>query len=328
MAVCDTINCKNRANLVNGYCPNCVKNREKPKSTHKYKCNGCNEVADKDDQCLCCEYCSSWYHIECVNIPTQLYDILQDKTRSEGMTWYCTKCNDKAKEAVTKFASLEQSTKKLQTEMIAVQDKIESIEKTIKSNVKSSISESIAEKEDIDYRKYNLIVYGLPEPTNINQAEVWDTDAKIEEDIKTIEKIIKDELGVGMSPRNGIRDARRLGMKKADKKARPLRICFDDIEVKRDVLNSAKQLRKSKTPVCKNLYINPDLTEKQRKIEAELRTEMWKRREKGENAIIKKGKIVITSSDVKKTRSVPIKKTPITNTEASTSENRNRTETM
>ena len=87
-----------------------------------------------------------------------------------------------------------------------------------------------------------------------------------------------------------------------------MRITFDRIDIKRDVLSNAKKLRDSEDAIAVKLFINPDLTEKQRKIEADLRKEMWDRRTNhGENVAIKKGKIVTVDYPVRKERSTSSK---------------------
>ena len=107
------------------------------------------------------------------------------------------------------------------------------------------------------------------------------------------------------SPR--IINAIRLGKKPTNDdgkqiRPRPLKITFSDIQIKRDVLTSSKNLRQSQNPINKNLYINPDLTLEQRRKDQELRNEMWKIREtQGKNVVIQKGKIVEVPHNVNKT---------------------------
>ena len=112
-------------------------------------------------------------------------------------------------------------------------------------------------------------------------------------------------MGVGLSPRCGIVDCRRLGRveKNTTDKIRPLRLTFTDIQIKRDVLCSGVKLRKSTNLTAQKIYISPDLTPVQRESERKLRDEMWARREQGERVTIHKGKIVATTKDIKMHRS-------------------------
>ena len=184
--------------------------------------------------------------------------------------------------------------------MGTVKSKLETIETSINKICHKEISESINEKNEIDKRKMNLMIFGLEE----NHDPGWDNEQKIEQDLKIVENIVKEELGVGLSPRRGIVDVRRMGIKKPNRN-RPLRVTFSDIQVKRDVLTNGRKLRQSSTGALNKVYINPDLTPAQREIEKELRDEMWKRREAGEKVIISKGKLVETTRDIKMKRDKP-----------------------
>ena len=76
-----------------------------------------------------------------------------------------------------------------------------------------------------------------------------------------------------------------------------------DINTKRQILIKSKELRSSEDPVASKLFVNPDLTEKQREKDKELRNKMWKlREEEGRNVIIQKGQIVDAPYNVRKTR--------------------------
>ena len=85
---------------------------------------------------------------------------------------------------------------------------------------------------------------------------------------------------------------------------RPVKIEFKDIDVKRDVLTKAKNLRKSVSKIAQKLYINPDLSKEQIEFEKKLREKMWERRQNGENVIIRKGKLEIVPFEVRKVRHI------------------------
>ena len=100
---------------------------------------------------------------------------------------------------------------------------------------------------------------------------------------------------------------------KSTGKIRPLKIEFKDIETKRDVLSKAKNLRDSINPKVSKLYINPDLSEKQRAIDSALRVKMWELRGEGKNVIIRKGQnqIIEASHQVRKVRTHVPKASPV-----------------
>ena len=70
--------------------------------------------------------------------------------------------------------------------------------------------------------------------------------------------------------------------------------------------------RSCEDDIANRLYINPDLTPEQRKLDQKLRQEMWRRRtENKENVIIRKGEIVKVDWEVIKNRT-NVRATPIT----------------
>ena len=82
----------------------------------------------------------------------------------------------------------------------------------------------------------------------------------------------------------------RIG-KVEENKPRRLRIVVKSLDGKKEILSRAKDLKNVEK--FKRMFISPDLTRKQQKVDKELRTELKKFREQGEStAKIKYGKIV------------------------------------
>ena len=306
---CKMSKCMKRSGLdEEGYCPRCKVLVEAGNTIFVYECKRCTKEV-KDGQCaVLCEYCDEWLHIECAEVSKEEYDILQ---KSKHYRFFCDSCDANVDEALTKHASLTIQTKSLQDDMKTVKKDIESIQNTIKRTVREEITGAIEEKQEIEQRKMNLIVFNLPEPEKNPSDTAWDREAKEQKDIELLTKIFKEDLQIPISPRNGITVARRLGLQDKDK-VRPLKIEFSDLSIKRSVLGAAKKLRQSTDPISKKLYINPDLTQKQKEIDRELREEMWRRRDNNENVIIRRGQIVTVEREVNKTRPQPKTRTPTT----------------
>ena len=108
-------------------------------------------------------------------------------------------------------------------------------------------------------------------------------------DIKKFCEITNQCMDMDISGDTDISDAIRIGPTRADGKPRLLRVTFRDLNMKREVLGKAKLLKMGK---FSRVYINPDLTANQRKVDFELRTELKARKGKGEtNLVIRRGKI-------------------------------------
>ena len=130
-------------------------------------------------------------------------------------------------------------------------------------------------------RKY-VIISGLPEQTTGSAAE------REEADENAIES-----LGRAIGVRNiDPVDVRRIG-KINQGRPRLLRFKCKDIAVRNHLLRSSKDLQKRQDYV--NTYINPDLTLLQRIRSKELRAELKRRRDAGEDVIIRHGKLILKS---------------------------------
>ena len=308
MVTCKTTQCRRYTNLdQDGYCPSCVKKQKAVKLDETpYPCGRCESDCKDTNKCMQCELCLAWFHIICVNIEQEAYLWLK---KLPGSRWFCEGCNPKLENIMEKANSIEAETKALKTDMTNVKDRLEKVEKKLQGSVHKEIGSALNERTDIERRKLNLVVFNLPEsecPPEI-EKNAWDLPQKIEKDIASITKIIEEELKIEINEDELLVDARRLGKKpvgeSGDKpKPRPLKIVFRDMAKKREVLTAAKNLRKSTDKVAKGLFINPDLTENQRKLDKELREKMWQRRENGENVVIRRGELVTASHEVPKTR--------------------------
>ena len=294
---CKIDKCKCYVNLVNDICPKHVMLQQKDKGNVVYPCIECEEPCTDTQKALMCECCVQWIHIACEGLDEAVYDLLFKGGESvSNLRYDCKKCRAKVCEAVEKFKVLEQDTAELKCAMKDVKKDMSNLKTTIKETVQDGLHDFLTTNQDFEKRKMNLIVFGLPE-----QEKQLDLVTKKQMDKDTITNIIQDELKVALSPRTGISNASRLGVRQ-EGKTRPLKIEFLDINAKRDVLTKAKNLRKSTADIAKKLYINPDLNKDQLKAEKILREKMWERRSNGENVIIRRGAIVKADHEVRKTR--------------------------
>jgi len=77
-----------------------------------------------------------------------------------------------------------------------------------------------------------------------------------------------------------------------------MRVQLGSINVKRAILTNAKKLRATRSDALKNVYITPDLSVQERKVQKELRAELKRRKESGElNLRIYRGQIVKVNTE-------------------------------
>ena len=305
---CKYTRCRVRTNLTTeGYCQNHAKIQESISNEEEipFPCGRCCKDVKDVNKGIECNYCNIWFHALCIEINEEAYVHIR---KLPGFKWYCDGCNDKVNTLIVKAVSLESQVETIQTEQEAIKKRLEIVEKKLSGSVNKEISTALNEKVDIDRRKLNLIVYNLPEAKS-DKDTVWDNPEKVEDDIARISEIISSELQIKMTETGKITNALRLGRTKTNSSGdksgpRPMKIVFSDISMKRQVLSAAKRLRDSDNDIAKGLFINPDLTEAQRKRDKDLREEMWTRRQSGENVVIQKGEIITVTWEVRKHRTV------------------------
>ena len=166
-----------------------------------------------------------------------------------------------------------------------IEQQLKSLEKASKQpNVitADTASKVVDEYRDMERRKWNLIVFNAPEPKSTESSQ------RKAEDREFFNSLIDH---IGIDPVDVI-DVVRLGAKTSDK-LRPLRVQFNNLGHRRSVLVNAKKLRDSSSDVFKGVYINPDLSVKERQVQRNLRSELARRKENGESDIfIRRGRIV------------------------------------
>ena len=142
------------------------------------------------------------------------------------------------------------------------------------------LSKVLDDHLDKEKRKANIVIHNLPEQSEGTVVE------RCEKDSASFVTMIKDEMKLNAT----VSKSFRVGKKLSDK-PRLLIVTLDNPAVKQDILRYASQLRHSEQ--YSNIYVTPDLTQKEREANRKLREELASRRRSGEaNLMIKGGKII------------------------------------
>ena len=149
--------------------------------------------------------------------------------------------------------------------------------------IEVKVNQYMEERDEKDKRECNIILHNIPESVSEEIEDRKRYDASSVEDVL-------DYLDV-ICPQEDMKPV-RLGKKLDSEKPRLLKVTLDSIETKRQVLAKAKTLRNSSRSDLKKVYVSPDLTPKERDANKKLRDELRSRREKGEEVVIRNGKIV------------------------------------
>lgn len=284
----------------------------KPKS--KAKCPDCSKLVGDKDSGVKCEVCDEWFHSKCQNVPDDTYQFMMD---NKSMHWYCVTCNksvgkilkvlsklearqDKVEEEIAKLNSelasikgevkeVKEMAEKAETRLdVAIEAKLiaEKIDSSFDSRVEvkvKNIKEDVAESMEIEKRKENLIFFGVKETVSDQQVN----DEK-HPDWFMIEEILK--VGLKLDANRHVADVTRIGRYVAGK-VRPVRVKVTSFESRSEILKRARTLKDCEE--FKRIFVAPDLTQKQRKIDKDLRDHVKQFRAEGEkDARISSGKVV------------------------------------
>lgn len=144
-----------------------------------------------------------------------------------------------------------------------------------KQNLRRDIELS-SEIEDRTRRKLNVVVSGIPESSN--NPEQYDKEKCVE----IFRKLdIAEDCITGVS---------RVGRRSDENSPRLLRVKFESVTEKVTAVKNAKQLRKF--PQFRKVFVNPDRTPLQQRFWRELLFEMRQRRDRGEDVVIFRDRVV------------------------------------
>ena len=292
------------------------------KKTKQTRCVTCSK--DAGDKAILCQWCEKWEHRACAGISVDEYKILS--TSSNTIMFFCSVCCPKVSMAlkredrfgITQNAINGLSTKideclldqlkgvelRLQKSQDHLSQKLKDLESRLQAPKTSALeqqlksletisqqagavtadtaSKLVDEYRDMKRRQWNLIIYNVPE------EDSSDSVLRKAKDKEFFDSLIHS-IGVGSVE---VVDIVRLGARSPGK-IRPLRVHFGNMEHRKTVLANARKLRDSTSSIYKKVYINPDLSKKQREAQWKLRQELARRKEGGETGIvIRRGHIV------------------------------------
>ena len=264
----------------------------------RWPCGVCQ--SNVPDGGIKCDACQKWHHADCVDgIDSE--DLAYLKRKKLKMHWYCRLCDSSVTEILSNFEKFKKfniEVKKMKDEMdkkySEMAKRLEKMEKDktqTANNINQRIEQQIEnlaaqnlnqvdleEQKNIENRKTNLILFGVPESVEEELAD------RLESDFLKVNDILAQKTEI---TRNEIQDIFRIGKK--NDRHRPLLIKLCDEEAKTRVLRASKDLQVIVNHEVKPVFVNVDRTPKQREKFKELRAELKKRTDDGETGLIIRG---------------------------------------
>lgn len=146
--------------------------------------------------------------------------------------------------------------------------------------VKEKVLQEIEEDEERKKRQKNLVIYNLAE------SKSKDGHERMKEDESACLSLFRDEVRkeaeIEQVIRLGKREERQGPQGEREGRPRPLLVKLTDAKKKWDILKHAKNLKHTTQDRYRKVIIAPDLTRKQQEKDRELRAELKRLREAGE----------------------------------------------
>ena len=155
----------------------------------------------------------------------------------------------------------------------------------VQGAIQGALQQDKAEELEIEQRKRNVIVHGVPESSADN------ADQRMDDDLTVLSAMFQEV---------SVEDARvesvvRLGRRSNDPthSPRPMKVILDSVDNKVRLLRNAKNLREKQEGGWARIFVHQDLTPKQREARKPLVAELKQRKANGEtDLVIFNGKVV------------------------------------
>ncbi|KAH3694611.1 hypothetical protein DPMN_082051 [Dreissena polymorpha] len=209
-------------------------------------CTECQVALDEKKKSIQCDLCDSWFCQKCTNVKNVIFDEIG---KASSILWTCKHCNITLPGIKKIIATM--ST--FQDKLNKIEEKIEKIKSTVPSqlagqsgnmnDIQEMVHQAMQEECEIEMRKLNVLVQGLPESKKKGFAE------GNKDDLEKVCEILNVKLNCNVE----VKECIRLGRTFDDRKnSSPIRISVLDFDSKRTVFESARRPRND--PLFAHLY--------------------------------------------------------------------------
>ena len=255
----------------------------------EWMCTKC-ETPCEDPNDIECFICKQWTHQDCAQMKDKDYPTLS----RPNIQYICNPCIDSGKIAADAQSQQDVRIDKLLDLVTKLTAKVadlerglggENIQAMVKKMVDEKVEEMMEEKEEIEKRKLNIILVGVPESRH------EDAEERKKKDLDAAREILGQLTDM---EDDEVKDPIRLGPVTVGKRPRMMRVTLSREERKQLILRKAPQLNQGKTDPKEKVYVNADYTPKQRQKRRELREELERRRAGGEQNLAIRNWAVVT----------------------------------
>lgn len=216
---------------------------------------------------ITCSVCTRVFKHSCVKITSEEFRILSDPDK--GYDWSCTNC----RKIGSQLKELKNLILSLQNDIQLLKDENRVLKSADTDDNFENIIEEINER---NYRKRNIIIFGLPEQ---NQDDT--PQARIQKDKQDVENIINcldEDFAVDDIKPN------RLG-RYNNEKIRPVKITLKDENQVRELVKNVRNLKNLRNSRYKKVFVSVDRTQRQLNHYKKLKEEVDKKNAIGQDKV-------------------------------------------
>ena len=251
------------------------------------QCPKCDTLSDtRNQKILKCGMCDKLWHHNCAGINVKSYDVL---IKTKNSYWFCDPCDSvKVLAELKEFRDFKQQHENLSSKFSAMEAKLQQIEQKLLEQPPAThapdhemVATIFRDEFEAEKRKSNLCVFGMPPSNDDRAAFVQLCSEKLEVPTSELEQHITEVRRVGSNASG------------TDDRPSPLIVKLSSLSTKGTILKNAPKLKTYRpTNSSLKVYIAHDLTRKQQVEAKRVRDEMLRRRSRGEDVTIYRGKIV------------------------------------
>lgn len=218
-------------------------------------CHICKKKTAEESHFVHCIWCGFFYHFQCVSIPLQLAQVM----KIPNIGYQCEQCLSRNVPNLVKRIMKMQETE-ISPSSVGHRE--------IVTEVVSNLSKVMEEEKEIERRKNNLVIIGLPETEHREQHK---------EQVKNVLDILDVQITQEEYDVQQIARGKMLVVKLKNEKMRNL------------ILSRSRRLNDTDFT---NVFLCPDRTKKQREEHKSRVAELKARKQKGEQVIIYRDQII------------------------------------
>ena len=171
-----------------------------------------------------------------------------------------------------RIGNLETSLRGIKTDIKSLDDRLIAVESRDGADCEDKV---VRELSEIEAKKKNILIFGLPEPSSSDRVSPRDKDTQVVDSL--IERVAGKKVAFDVRFRIG---------KKDEGKIRPIVVALRDERDKESILRGSSKLKDSND--WQHVYIRPDLTKAQREF-MKKQEEQLKVEAASKNSLLKNG---------------------------------------